>query len=84
MCWKSRHGRYKVKIGLTNLKRVCAMQRNINTCLPLGLSVIDSWGKLPEGILRGHVNAMGDFDECIGVQGVISDSESSETVVKGK
>lgn len=29
---------------------------------------IDSWGKLPEGILSGHVNSFGDFDECVGVK----------------
>lgn len=27
--------------------------------------VIDSWGKIPEGILSGHVNSLGDFDECV-------------------
>ncbi|CAG7785872.1 unnamed protein product, partial [Allacma fusca] len=33
------------------------------------LHMIDSWGKPPEGILSGHVNAMGDFDECVGLRG---------------
>jgi NRF-like protein len=28
--------------------------------------VVDSWGKGLEGLLRGHVNALGDFDECTG------------------
>lgn len=27
--------------------------------------MIDAWGKIPEGILSGHLNAIGDFDECI-------------------
>ncbi|OXA43963.1 Nose resistant to fluoxetine protein 6 [Folsomia candida] len=27
--------------------------------------VIDAWGKWPEGFLSGHVNALGDFDECV-------------------
>lgn len=27
--------------------------------------MIDSWGKLPEGILAGHTNSYGDFDECV-------------------
>ncbi|XP_035714450.1 nose resistant to fluoxetine protein 6 [Folsomia candida] len=27
--------------------------------------VMDAWGKWPEGFLSGHVNAMGDFDECV-------------------
>lgn len=30
--------------------------------------MIDSWGKVPEGILSGHINALGDFDECINIQ----------------
>ena len=30
-------------------------------------AVIDSWGKFPEGILEGHVNAFGDYDECVKV-----------------
>jgi hypothetical protein len=30
--------------------------------------VFDAWGKQPtEGILTGHLNALGDFDECIGI-----------------
>lgn len=30
--------------------------------------MIDAWGKIPEGILSGHVNSLGDFDECLGVR----------------
>lgn len=30
--------------------------------------MLDSWGKIPEGILSGHVNALGDFQQCIGVK----------------
>lgn len=37
--------------------------------------MIDSWGKPPEGILSGHVNAMGDFDECVGLRGVSGEAE---------
>lgn len=40
--------------------------------------VIDSWGKLPEGILSGHVNSYGDFDECVGVK--VTDLEILNTV----
>lgn len=29
--------------------------------------MFDSWGKPPEGVLEGHVNAYGDFDECIDI-----------------
>lgn len=31
------------------------------------VAVVDSWGKPPEGLLSGHVNAYGDFDECINI-----------------
>ena len=41
-------------------------------------TVIDSWGKPPEGILSGHVNAMGDFDECVGLNGNSGEAEASE------
>jgi hypothetical protein len=27
--------------------------------------VFDAWGKPPEGLFTGHVNALGDFDECV-------------------
>lgn len=30
--------------------------------------MIDSWGKFPEGILTGHVNAYGDFNECVEIE----------------
>ena len=30
---------------------------------------MDSWGKLPSGILTGHLSVPGDFDECINVLG---------------
>lgn len=28
----------------------------------------DAWGKLPEGILTGHVNAIGDYHECVNIE----------------
>lgn len=34
-------------------------------CNSLYFKVADAWGKLPEGILSGHVGAFGDFYECI-------------------
>lgn len=29
---------------------------------------MDAWAKPPEGILSGHVNALGDFDECLAIR----------------
>lgn len=29
-------------------------------------SVVDSWGKLPSGILAGHLTDLGNFDQCLG------------------
>lgn len=40
-------------------------------------AVVDSWGKLPEGMLSGHVNSYGDYDECVGVE-VDDDRGTSE------
>ncbi|XP_034933729.1 nose resistant to fluoxetine protein 6-like isoform X2 [Chelonus insularis] len=31
------------------------------------ISVLDSSGKIPSGLLRGNINQLGDFDECLGV-----------------
>lgn len=39
--------------------------------------MIDSWGKLPEGILSGHINTYGDWDECVNL-------EQEESEFKGK
>ncbi len=30
--------------------------------------MVDAWGKLPEGILSGHINSLGDFDQCVGIE----------------
>lgn len=30
--------------------------------------MLDAWAKPPEGILSGHVNALGDFDECLAIR----------------
>lgn len=30
--------------------------------------MLDAWAKPPEGIFSGHVNALGDFDECLAVR----------------
>lgn len=30
--------------------------------------MLDAWGKLPEGILSGHVNSHGDFHECVEIE----------------
>jgi hypothetical protein len=42
--------------------------------------VVDSWGKIPEGILSGHLNSLGDWDECVGVR---SPSVSDEASFRG-
>lgn len=35
--------------------------------------MLDAWGKIPEGFLSGHVNSLGDFDECVDIS--VSDME---------
>ncbi|CAL8129603.1 unnamed protein product [Orchesella dallaii] len=45
--------------------------RNISIANELNkwvLHMVDSWGKPPEGLLSGHVNAYGDFDECVNIK----------------
>jgi len=37
--------------------------------------VVDSWSKFPEGVLSGHVNGYGDWDECVNIQSHSSISE---------
>jgi len=39
--------------------------------------VLDSWGKIPEGILSGHVQSLGDWDECVGIRGSSKEDGSS-------
>ena len=36
--------------------------------------MIDSWGKLPSGLLSGHLTEPGDFHECINVEGYLNTS----------
>jgi hypothetical protein len=31
--------------------------------------VFDATAKMPSGLLNGNVNQLGDFDECLGVEG---------------
>lgn len=39
--------------------------------------MFDAWGKIPEGILSGHINNQGDFDECVG-------TEANDIVIRNK
>lgn len=32
------------------------------------ISVLDSWGKIPSGILNGDLYELGDFDECLDIE----------------
>jgi len=36
--------------------------------------VVDAWGKIPEGILSGHINFLGDFDECLAVRSPLQEA----------
>ena len=40
--------------------------------------MIDSWGKIPEGILSGHVNSFGDWDECVNARANLNLIENSK------
>ena len=40
-------------------------------------SVLDSSAKIPSGMLRGNVNQLGDFDECLGVMAHVKLNEKT-------
>lgn len=40
-------------------------------------SVLDSSAKIPSGLLRGNVNQLGDFDECLGVMAHVKLNEKT-------
>ncbi|XP_046867260.1 nose resistant to fluoxetine protein 6 [Drosophila willistoni] len=44
------------------------------------LKMIDSWGSIPSGYLHGSCYDMGNFDECLGINKVITSTHS----IKGK
>lgn len=46
--------------------------------------VLDATGKVPEGVLSGHVNALGDFDECLAIRAPAKQVESSTGQFQGK
>ena len=49
-------------------------------------SVADAWAKPPEGLLTGHVNPMGDFDECVEIdtKGLTNVEGDGATSFKGR
>ncbi|CAL8135130.1 unnamed protein product [Orchesella dallaii] len=40
------------------------------------LQMIDAWGKIPEGLLSGHINVLGDFDECLAVRSPVGNDNA--------
>ncbi|KAH8312733.1 hypothetical protein KR044_012560, partial [Drosophila immigrans] len=46
----------------------------------LAITVIDSWGSIPSGMLYGNLIDMGNYDECIKLNQAISDNHN----IKGK
>ncbi|XP_064103240.1 nose resistant to fluoxetine protein 6-like [Macrobrachium nipponense] len=41
--------------------------------------IVDSWGKMPDGLLWGNIQAAGAFDECLSIRGNSSSSNTSST-----
>ncbi|ODM97836.1 Nose resistant to fluoxetine protein 6 [Orchesella cincta] len=63
------------------IRRVIDTDQNVaNELNKWVLQMVDSWGKPPEGMLSGHVNAYGDFDECVNIK--VSDLEILNNVFK--
>lgn len=48
------------------------------------LKMLDSSGKPASGLLKGNINQMGDFDQCLGSYAVYKNGSSSEEEIYGK
>ena len=49
--------------------------------------MVDSSGKVPPSLLRGNINQLGDFDQCVSVHGVMennTDVYASAEAIYGK
>nr|CAD7401225.1 unnamed protein product [Timema cristinae] len=49
---------------------------------PQAMSVYDSSAKLPSGVLRGNLNQLGDFDQCLSVMG--SEPNTPTEMIQGQ
>lgn len=46
--------------------------------------MLDATGKVPEGVLSGHVNSLGDFDECLAIRAPAKEVGSATGQFQGK
>ncbi|XP_055370763.1 uncharacterized protein LOC129605190 [Condylostylus longicornis] len=77
------------KLNSTNSKNdelceseLTAIRNGILTGQLWAYKVIDSWGKIPTGILVGHLTDVGNFEECIGISEMIN--QETEQLLEGK
>ncbi|XP_034654274.1 LOW QUALITY PROTEIN: uncharacterized protein LOC117892263 [Drosophila subobscura] len=56
------------------------LTQNLGSAKIWALRMIDSWGSLPSGVLYGNLRDLGNYDECLNVDHVVSTSHS----VRGK
>lgn len=67
--------------SLQHAQRVNVPNNSVNILLSSGIvfvkSVLDSSAKVPSGMLRGNVNQLGDFDECLGVMAHVKLNEKT-------
>lgn len=53
-------------------------------CKLLSRSVIDASAKIPSGLLRGNVNQLGDFDQCMEIRTKIKLKDDKSVKIRGK
>lgn len=53
-------------------------------CPYMSHSVIDASAKIPSGLLRGNVNQLGDFDQCMEIRTKVKLKEDKSVKIKGK
>ncbi|XP_064616908.1 nose resistant to fluoxetine protein 6-like [Liolophura sinensis] len=48
------------------------------------LKMFDAMGKVPSGLLSGHFFWSGDYDQCLGIEAVLSNTTSPQPAYEGK
>lgn len=48
------------------------------------ISVLDASAKIPSGLLRGNVNQLGDFDQCLGISARVKVDSKKTIKIQGK
>lgn len=44
--------------------------------------MVDSSGKIPPSLLKGNINQLGDFDQCLSVEGFLQNTDFGDRIGK--